>query len=345
MTAHTCKIFILRAFAAIAASLVTSAFAQTWTGGGTDDNWSNGANWSGGVPPASGPGTQVTVVGTSIVDMPWTLNRITTNGNTNVSGQPITLAGATPGILGITVNVFATPIVLTGAAGISSLQVIDLTGGISGTGPLSLTAVVGIGLYGTNTYTGGTTVGVGNLVLHGSMLGPLTILGPGAALLGGGTVNGPVIVNTGGFIGANLIGGSVTTGDLSVAGGFQSRINGPAAGQYGSIRVNGTVTLTNATLTLSGAYVPAEGDVFILIDNDGSDPVVGTFAGLPEGGILVVNGVPRRLSYVGGSGNDVTLGPTALGAVREAPTLSEWALILLSALMLGVGMLQVRRRH
>jgi hypothetical protein len=49
------------------------------------------------------------------------------------------------------------------------------------------------------------------------------------------------------------------------------------------------------------------GQVFTIIANDGADPVSGTFAGLPEGGAIVVNGVRLQISYVGGSGNDVTL--------------------------------------
>jgi hypothetical protein len=51
-------------------------------------------------------------------------------------------------------------------------------------------------------------------------------------------------------------------------------------------------------------------DTYVLIDNDGSDPVSGTFAGLPEGAVVTPfqTGRPRyRISYVGGDGNDVTL--------------------------------------
>jgi hypothetical protein len=31
------------------------------------------------------------------------------------------------------------------------------------------------------------------------------------------------------------------------------------------------------------------------------------FTGLPEGAILVANGVPMQISYLGGDGNDITL--------------------------------------
>src|SRR5262249_47014075 len=52
---------------------------------------------------------------------------------------------------------------------------------------------------------------------------------------------------------------------------------------------------------------PANGTQFILINNDGVDPVSGTFAGLPEGGTVFVGGAPFTISYVGGDGNDVVL--------------------------------------
>jgi hypothetical protein len=55
-------------------------------------------------------------------------------------------------------------------------------------------------------------------------------------------------------------------------------------------------------------------DAFTIIDNDGSDAVTagfyganGAFAGLPEGATITFNGVPLRISYMGGTGNDVTL--------------------------------------
>lgn len=86
---------------------------------------------------------------------------------------------------------------------------------------------------------------------------------------------------------------------------------------------DGTVTLGGGTLSLGPAYtggaqfVPS-GTVITLIDNDGTDPVAGAFAGLPEGATLRARTGQRfRISYTGGSGNDVTL--TALANYR--PTL------------------------
>ena len=46
---------------------------------------------------------------------------------------------------------------------------------------------------------------------------------------------------------------------------------------------------------------------YVIINNDGSDPVVGTFAGLAQGASFLIGGTPFQISYTGGSGNDVVL--------------------------------------
>ena len=56
-----------------------------------------------------------------------------------------------------------------------------------------------------------------------------------------------------------------------------------------------------------GGFVPALGDSFTLINNDGSDVVNGTFAGLPEGATLsnfLGSGRNAFITYAGGSNNN-----------------------------------------
>jgi hypothetical protein len=68
----------------------------------------------------------------------------------------------------------------------------------------------------------------------------------------------------------------------------------------------GSVTLGGATLQLG--ISPVAAGTIMMIDNDGSDPVNGTFAGLPEGAVVTTYRNARaRISYIGGDGNDVTL--------------------------------------
>ena len=73
----------------------------------------------------------------------------------------------------------------------------------------------------------------------------------------------------------------------------------------GSTKLNGTLDLGGATLITFGL---AGSSPITLVDNASSQPVTGTFAGLPEGSIVENR---FRLSYRGGTGNDVTLTPLA----------------------------------
>ena len=45
----------------------------------------------------------------------------------------------------------------------------------------------------------------------------------------------------------------------------------------------------------------------IIIQNDGSDTVTGTFNGLAQGATVTVGSFTGRINYFGGDGNDVTI--------------------------------------
>lgn len=93
-------------------------------------------------------------------------------------------------------------------------------------------------------------------------------------------------------------------------------INGTnPANAFDNLIVNGTVALGNATLTLSGPYVLNPADSFVIVSNDGSDPVSGIFGSLPEGSLVTLAGQQLFISYQGGDGNDVVLesSPTVVG--------------------------------
>jgi Ca2+-binding RTX toxin-like protein len=59
------------------------------------------------------------------------------------------------------------------------------------------------------------------------------------------------------------------------------------------------------------ASIPPLGTTFTIIDNDGTDSIVGTFKGLAEGTTLTVDGRMFAISYRGGDGNDVVLTASA----------------------------------
>ena len=118
--------------------------------------------------------------------------------------------------------------------------------------------------------------------------------------------------------------GSLTLGPastLAVNGSFSEtasaaltiQIGGTSASPtIGSITTASTGTVTLAgSLTVTSSVTPAVGSAFTIVNNEGSSAVSGTFAGLPEGAILMVNGMTFQISYVGGTGNDVVLTRTA----------------------------------
>ncbi|MDA8744149.1 tandem-95 repeat protein [Rubripirellula amarantea] len=78
--------------------------------------------------------------------------------------------------------------------------------------------------------------------------------------------------------------------------------------EFDNLVVTGTVTLGGAALNLSRGFAPLPNDSFILINNDASDPIIGTFNGLAEGSVVMVSGLPMTISYMGGvDSNDVVL--------------------------------------
>lgn len=79
---------------------------------------------------------------------------------------------------------------------------------------------------------------------------------------------------------------------------------------YSQLNVQGEVNLTGARLSISGTFIQPQCNQVVIINNDGVDPVAGTFDGMPEGFIItnyLGSGKNVGISYVGGDGNDVVL--------------------------------------
>jgi Ca2+-binding RTX toxin-like protein len=83
---------------------------------------------------------------------------------------------------------------------------------------------------------------------------------------------------------------------------------GEGAGQHDQLQVTGTVQVAGAlTVNVASGYYPIHDTEYVLIDNDETDAISGTFTGLSEGALLVVGPYVFRVSYEGGDGNDVVL--------------------------------------
>ena len=158
-----------------------------------------------------------------------------------------------------------------------------------------------------NTYTGVTTVNAGILVVNGSQpVSPIVLTG--GALEGTGTV--ATVTSVGSYVSPGITTGILTCSNVTLnpSSTFQVALNGTTAGSgYSQLNVNGSVVLSDAVLIASLGFTPALGASFVILNNDGSDPVTGIFKNLPEGATYTNTTVPLKISYVGGSGNDVTL--------------------------------------
>jgi autotransporter-associated beta strand protein/parallel beta-helix repeat protein len=213
--------------------------------------------------------------------------RITLNGvgAAGTTGALQSVAGA---------NTWAGTISLASASTISiDAGQLTISGIISGMGSLTEVGAGSLIVSALNTYTGGTTMN-------------------GATLGGGGKI-GALLVNSGATLAPRATTTKIfKTGNLALSAGsaFAVTLNGATAGTgYDQITVTGTVNLAGATLNvnLGTGFTPALGSAFVLIQNDGLDAVVGTFAGLPQGATLLLNGMTFQISYAGGTGNDVVL--------------------------------------
>lgn len=205
----------------------------------------------------------------------------------------------------------------SGAAATLTANADDATTTFSGliedlSGPLSLTksGTGALTLTDNNTYSGATSVAAGTLYVDGSQASSNVTL-QGGTLGGSGTVGTITSGTSGGTFSPGDPTDILTGGNLKLTAGsptFNATLDGPSAGtDYSQFDATGTVNINGASLAISLGYTPANGQVFTILSNAGGSAVTGTFAGLPEGSTLAYDGTNFTISYVGGSGHDITL--------------------------------------
>jgi autotransporter-associated beta strand protein len=168
----------------------------------------------------------------------------------------------------------------------------------------------------TESFTGSTLlkVGDGTLFLNGAntFTGETTVL---QGALGGTGTLGPVRVTGGGTIAPGHGLGTLHVGNVTFDFGATLALEfaSPAAGDQ--LSVAGTLAFNgDVQLALDLGYTVANEDTFVVLFNAGPVPIDtngGLFAlgddQLTEGETFTADGATWTISYVGGSGNDVTL--------------------------------------
>lgn len=182
------------------------------------------------------------------------------------------------------------------------------SGVISGTGTVAKSGTGTLALTGTNTYSGVTSNLDGTLLVHGVLsASPAVQVRPGSVLGGTGRVQSiSVFVN--GTVSPGASPGNLRASSLLFPlGTFAIELNGAVPGaEYDQLTSSGSVTL-GGTLQVSLGFTPAPGSAFTILNKTGAGAIAGTFNGLPEGATFIAGGLPFRITYQGGDGNDVVL--------------------------------------
>lgn len=230
-------LFLLPLLATAFLTVETQAQAidRTWTGGGSNGNWSNADNWSGTGTIQSGdkliidggtPGSRTPYYNTNIMDLPAGLEvagidfsgptfNLGTSGNVGnrigLDGNITRTAGSS--ILYVPIELRRDVSIHTDATGSLTLYANEISGsyGLTKTGEGTLT--VRASPAKNNSFSGGFTLQAGELILAG--------VGTGVQPLGTGvtTINGGLLNLTGAnalFTGLHGSGGQISTGTGNV---------------------------------------------------------------------------------------------------------------------------------
>ncbi len=288
----------------------------------------------------------LTVTSPTRVAVATAIGTATPLGGLAITSPTIVLAGiGQTGQAGITGNasLTATNLALGGSYyqvdglfAISTKGTTSYSGDIGGPGTVRFNGPGTLALDGNLSLSGALLVPAGHLVFNGSVGAPTTI--SGGTLSGNGTF-GNLTLATGQARPGNSPGRITTTNYVQGAGTLTVEVSGRTAGITYDQLVASTVTLGGKLSVVMGAgFKPAIGEVFTIIDNTGTNPVLGRFQGLPDRARFTIGTTTFTIRYNKGDGNDVTLESVFTPPPATGPKVANpFSLTGPGALALAVG--------
>jgi autotransporter-associated beta strand protein len=213
-------------------------------------------------------------------------------------------------------------------------------GTVVGAGGMTKIGTGNLILNGTNSYSGTTSITGGGYIVNGSIASAITAE-TGTTFGGSGSSSAAVTLNAGSTLvaGNNGIGTFTTSSNLALNSATYAVEFNSTLGTFDKT-LAGNVALSSAILTLTdlGSGSLTQGTVYTILDNTGGNSVTGTFFNLVEGATVASGNTQFTISYLGGSGNDITLTVTA----STIPEASSYAIL---AALASIGAAAFRRRR
>jgi hypothetical protein len=228
----------------------TNSYATyVWSGGGTNNNWNTGANWTNGVAPNFN--TAVVFAGAT---------QTTVNLDAGNSIRSLTFS---PSAGGFTITNTANTLALTGGITNSSANPQTISVPVNLNSTQSINAASGDLIFGQNVNNNGNTVtfaGAGNITLNGSLTGGGGVVQSGTGtvtialpIFPAGSYNGNTVIQSGGTLRLINLGFRVITSSFSGAGNLIvcTNLGGASVGPlllWGANNLTGTTTVSNGTV-------------------------------------------------------------------------------------------------
>ncbi len=253
-------------------------------------------------------------------------NVLPTTGNVTVNGGSLDVRQQTVVTSGTAILVTGTIDATTGVTGVLKANAFDVRSGVvnarlqdNAAGATLVKSTSGtVTFTNANTYTGATTISAGTLIVgvsgSGSITSAVTVT---AGTLGGSGTTGAVTVGDGSgghdaFIAPGNSPGTLATGSLNLLSDatFAFELNSNITPVADQIAVAGTVSIDSAAVfsfTDLGSGTLTQGTSFVIIANDSTDAISGAFANLGQGATFTSGANTYQASYLGGTGNDLTL--------------------------------------